>query len=122
MCFASVNAAGQRSTSVIEGDGLGVSDGAKMTITNEDDLDGLKVIGRIVANTMQAMAKAMEPGMTTKELDEIGRALLENAGAVSAPQSTYDFPGATCISVNEEIAHGIPVWRSGHPARRSGQH
>lgn len=79
-----------------------------MTITQEDELDGLKDIGRIVANTMQAMAKAMEPGMTTGELDEIGRTLLEREGAVSAPQATYDFPGATCISVNEEIAHGIP--------------
>ena len=79
-----------------------------MTITHEDELDGLRVIGRIVANTMQAMAKAIEPGMTTRELDDIGSALLEREGAVSAPQSTYDFPGATCISVNEEIAHGIP--------------
>lgn len=79
-----------------------------MTITNQDELDGMKEIGRIVANTMQAMAKAMEPGMTTRELDEIGRALLESEGALSAPQSTYNFPGATCISVNEEIAHGIP--------------
>lgn len=79
-----------------------------MTITNQEELDGLKEIGRIVANTMQAMAKAMEPGMTTRELDGIGRALLEREDAVSAPQSTYDFPGATCISVNEEIAHGIP--------------
>lgn len=79
-----------------------------MTITQPDELDGLKDIGRIVANTLHAMAKAMEPGMTTRELDEIGRALLDRAGAVSAPQSTYDFPGATCISVNEEIAHGIP--------------
>ena len=79
-----------------------------MTITHEDELDGLKAIGRIVANTMQAMARAMEPGMTTRELDEIGRGLLEQEGAVSAPEATYDFPGATCISVNEEIAHGIP--------------
>ena len=79
-----------------------------MTITHEDDLAGLKGIGRIVANTMQAMAQAMEPGMTTAELDGIGRALLEREGAVPAPQSTYGFPGATCISVNEEIAHGIP--------------
>ncbi len=79
-----------------------------MTITNQNELDGLKEIGRVVANTMQSMAKAMEPGMTTRELDDIGRALLERAGATSAPQSTYDFPGATCISVNEEIAHGIP--------------
>lgn len=79
-----------------------------MTINHEDELDALKEIGRIVANTLQAMAKAMEPGMTTAELDAIGQALLERDGAVSAPQSTYDFPGATCISVNEEIAHGIP--------------
>lgn len=79
-----------------------------MTITHQDDLDSLKAIGRIVANTMQAMAKAMQPGMTTRELDDIGRALLDQAGAVSAPQATYDFPGTTCISVNQEIAHGIP--------------
>ena len=79
-----------------------------MTITKEDELTGLKHIGRIVANTMAAMARAMEPGMTTRELDEIGRALLEQEGAQSAPQAIYDFPGATCISVNEEIAHGIP--------------
>ncbi len=79
-----------------------------MTITNEDELAGLRSIGRIVANTMQAMAQAMEPGMTTRELDAIGRALLEVAGAQSAPELTYGFPGATCISVNEEIAHGIP--------------
>jgi methionyl aminopeptidase len=82
-----------------------------MTITRQDELDGLKEIGRVVANTMQAMAQAMEPGMTTAELDEIGAAFLEREGAVSAPQSTYDFPGATCISVNEEIAHGIPGTR-----------
>ncbi len=79
-----------------------------MTITQQDELDELKSIGRIVANTLQSMTKAVEPGMTTRELDAIGRALLEREGALSAPQSTYDFPGATCISVNEEIAHGIP--------------
>lgn len=79
-----------------------------MTITNEDELDGLKAIGLIVADTMQAMARAMEPGMTTRELDGIGRAFLDRAGAVPAPESSYGFPGATCISVNEEVAHGIP--------------
>ncbi len=54
---------------------------------------------------MMAQARA---GMTTRELDEIGRALLEAEGAHSAPQVTYDFPGATCISVSPVIAHGIP--------------
>lgn len=79
-----------------------------MTITNEDQLQGLKVIGRIVANTLQHMARSMEPGMTTRELDAIGRACLDREGAESAPELTYGFPGATCISVGEEIAHGIP--------------
>lgn len=79
-----------------------------MTITKQDELEGLKAIGRIVADTLQGMAKAMEPGMTTRELDAIGKAFLDRAGAVSAPQDCYDFPGTTCISVNTEIAHGIP--------------
>jgi methionyl aminopeptidase len=46
--------------------------------------------------------------MTTRELDSIGEQLLEKHGARSAPRLAYDFPGATCISLNEEAAHGIP--------------
>ena len=46
-----------------------------MTVTNQAELEGLQAIGRIVATTLQAMARAMEPGMTTRELDGIGRAL-----------------------------------------------
>lgn len=79
-----------------------------MTITNEDELDALKQIGRVVANAMATMSRALEPGMTTRELDAIGRKVLEDAGARSAPELCYEFPGATCISVNEEVAHGIP--------------
>ncbi|MBY6119998.1 type I methionyl aminopeptidase [Mameliella alba] len=79
-----------------------------MTITRQDELDGMQAIGRIVANTLQAMIRAAEPGMSTRELDDLGRRLLDRSGAASAPETTYDFPGATCISVNEEIAHGIP--------------
>lgn len=79
-----------------------------MTISNDDDLKCLQDIGRIVAQTLAAMGKAIEPGMTTAELDQIGRSLLDRAGARSAPELDYDFPGATCISVNDEIAHGIP--------------
>lgn len=79
-----------------------------MTITRQDELEGMQEIGRIVARTLRTMAGAMEPGMTTRELDRIGAALLAREGAESAPRSTYGFPGATCISVNKEIAHGIP--------------
>ena len=79
-----------------------------MTITNEGDLIRLQEIGRIVANTLEAMRAAIEPGITTGELDQIGRRFLEAAGARSGPELCYHFPGATCISVNEEIAHGVP--------------
>ena len=79
-----------------------------MTVSGDDDLTALKQIGRIVANALDAMGKAIEPGMTTLDLDEVGRRFLEAAGARPAPEMVYAFPGATCISVNEEIAHGIP--------------
>lgn len=79
-----------------------------MTITTEEQLEKLRAIGRICAIAREAMAAAMEPGMTTAELDAVGRKILEENGAESAPIVTYDFPGHTCISVNEEIAHGIP--------------
>lgn len=79
-----------------------------MTISSDEDLIGLQAIGRIVARVLEAMGKAIEPGMTTAELDQLGRTLLDQAGARPAPEMAYGFPGATCISVNEEIAHGIP--------------
>jgi methionyl aminopeptidase len=83
-----------------------------MTIGNEDELEQLKVVGRLVARTLQAMGAALEPGITTAELDQLGRAMLEREGARSAPEVTYDFPGATCISIGPDCAHGIPSDRA----------
>ncbi|WP_421793894.1 type I methionyl aminopeptidase [Hydrocarboniphaga effusa] len=79
-----------------------------MTIETEDDVVALKRIGRIVSYVLQEMLDAAEPGMTTRELDVFGAKLLEQHGARSAPKLTYDFQGTTCISINEEAAHGIP--------------
>ncbi|MCR5873444.1 type I methionyl aminopeptidase [Phenylobacterium sp. J426] len=79
-----------------------------MTIGNEDELEKLKAAGRLVARTLKAMGEALEPGITTRELDQLGRKMLEDAGAKSAPELTYNFPGATCISVGPDCAHGIP--------------
>lgn len=79
-----------------------------MTADSQKDIDYLKAIGHICAETLRKMMNAARAGMTTRELDEIGRALLEAEGARSAPQAMYNFPGATCISVSPVIAHGIP--------------
>jgi methionyl aminopeptidase len=79
-----------------------------MTIGNDEDLEKLKAAGSLVARTLKVMGEALEPGMTTRELDGIGRRLLEAEGGRSAPELTYGFPGATCISVGPDVAHGIP--------------
>lgn len=82
-----------------------------MTVESQHDIDGVLNAGRVVARVRDAMLEAIEPGMTTAELDEMGSALLDRFGARSAPKVTYNFPGATCISINEEAAHGIPGHR-----------
>ena len=79
-----------------------------MTVENEKDLSGLKKIGHIIALTLREMGDAVRVGMTTAELDEIGGRCLNKHGARSAPFLTYGFPGATCISLNNEAAHGVP--------------
>jgi methionyl aminopeptidase len=79
-----------------------------MTADCQKDIQYLKAIGRICAETLRKMMTATRAGMTTRELDELGRALLEAEGARSAPQVTYNYPAATCISVSPVIAHGIP--------------
>lgn len=79
-----------------------------MSIESEQDLAALKRIGRIAGLTLQEMRKHVRPGITTGELDEIGAETLARYGARSAPRVSYNFPGATCISLNEVAAHGIP--------------
>nr|ACB13017.1 putative methionine amino peptidase [Hydrogenophaga sp. PL2G6] len=79
-----------------------------MTIETQEDVLALQKVGRIVAMTLNRMLDAAEPGMTTRELDMLGGRLLQAEGARSAPQLAYGFPGFTCISINEEAAHGVP--------------
>ena len=68
----------------------------------------MRRVGQLVARTLDAMEAAVAPGVTTAALDALAREFATAQGARSAPQLTYDFPGFTCISVNDEIVHGIP--------------
>ena len=79
-----------------------------MIAKTEDDFNGLKEIGKIIASIRDELVQRTIPGITTKELDDIAGERLEQAGAVSAPKGVYDFPVYTCISLNDEVAHGIP--------------
>lgn len=79
-----------------------------MSITQESELTGMKKVSEVVGTTLKLMRAYAKVGMSTKELDEYGGEILRSYGAKSAPNETYNFPGYTCISVNEEAAHGIP--------------
>ena len=86
-----------------------------MTVENEGDLQALLRIGRICGLTLQHMISKIEPGMTTAQLDAIGAEFLAQHNARSAPILAYKFPGHTCISINDEAAHGIPGERKIQP-------
>lgn len=79
-----------------------------MSIKSQADLEGMKAVSDAVSITLCRMRAFARPGMSTRELDDYGGRLLAEMGARSAPVLTYGFPGHTCISVNTEIAHGIP--------------
>lgn len=79
-----------------------------MCVKTTEELEALRAIGRIVAVVLREMARQVKPGITTAELDELGSRLLAEHGARSAPPLVYGFPGAVCISVNDEVVHGVP--------------
>lgn len=79
-----------------------------MIIKTDEEYQGMKEIGQICGRVLKETIQFAKVGMTTKEVDDFAGKKLEEYGAVSAPISEYDFPGYTCISINEEVAHGIP--------------
>ena len=79
-----------------------------MIVKTDKDLQGIMEAGKIAAEVMHKMASRIRPGITTGQLDMIGEEAMKRYGARSAPQVAYSFPGATCISILPEVAHGIP--------------
>jgi methionyl aminopeptidase len=87
---------------------VGLASDLTMSIQSERELELLRIVGRIVRLALKAMAEAVAPGVTTAELDAICARVLAEHGAASAPKLVYGFPGTSCISVNDEVVHGIP--------------
>src|ERR1700746_2251758 len=79
-----------------------------MSITSSEQLDRLRACGKIVAKALRAMAARVAPGISALQLAEAGARVLAENGARSSPPLIYNFPGDVCISVNDEVVHGIP--------------
>jgi methionyl aminopeptidase len=81
-------------------------------LKSKAELEVMREAGRIVALTHQELAKAIKPGVTTKQLDEIAETFIRSTGAVPSFKGYGGFPGSICTSVNEELVHGIPGKRT----------
>jgi methionyl aminopeptidase len=68
----------------------------------------MREAGKVVAATIRAVEQAAEPGVTTRELDEVAASMFKEAGAESTALGYFGYPGHICISVNDEVVHGIP--------------
>ena len=88
-----------------------------MSIDDPDELAALRAAGLVVAETLREMERRVRPGVTTAELDEVAAQVFSRHGARSGPMLDYDFPGTTCISLDDECVHGIP----GRRRLREGQ-
>jgi len=71
----------------------------------------MREAGRTVAFAVRQAFEALERGITTRELDDITRRAIEAEGAKPGFLGLYDFRATACISINEEIVHGIPIDR-----------
>lgn len=79
-----------------------------ITCKSQRELAYMKDAGRIAARAHEELAKAIRPGVTTKELDEIAADFILSRGGRPAFKGLYDFPANICTSINEEVVHGIP--------------
>lgn len=73
-----------------------------------EQIGAMRRAGRVVAEMHEAIRNVVRPGVTTADLDAVGRAVLERRGATSNFLGYHGYPAVICASVNEEVVHGIP--------------
>ena len=79
-----------------------------ISIKSPREIELMRIAGRIVAETHELLRKAIRPGITTLELDEIAEEYIRKRGAIPAFKDYNGFPASICSSINEQVVHGIP--------------
>lgn len=82
-----------------------------ITVKSLREIEFMKIAGEIVGKTHHHLEKYIKPGITTKELDRLAEEFIIKSGATPSFKNLYGFPGSICISINEEVVHGIPGGR-----------
>ncbi len=82
-----------------------------VNIKSKGEIEKMKVAGQVTYETLEAVRKAVRPGVTTKELDAVAERYIRSKGCTPSFLGYGGFPGSICASVNDEIIHGIPDGR-----------
>ena len=79
-----------------------------VTIKSNREIELMRVAGRIVALAHKAVKEAIKPGMTTQQIDDLVEKVIRTNGAIPSFKNYGGFPASACVSINEEVIHGIP--------------
>lgn len=82
-----------------------------IVVRNEEEINKLREAGKIVGLCHRYLQQFIKPGISTKELDRLAKKFIESKGCTCSFEGLYGFPGSICISVNNEVVHGIPSRR-----------
>jgi methionyl aminopeptidase len=83
--------------------------GRVIEIKSHGELEAMRAAGIVVSRALGLIGEAVEPGVTTAELDEIAETTIRDAGAVPSFKGYHGFPASICASVNQQVVHGIPA-------------
>jgi methionyl aminopeptidase len=75
---------------------------------SQNEIDRIRKASQIVARTLNLLESHVQPGISTRELDQIAESEIRKAGAIPAFKGYRGFPATLCVSINEEVVHGIP--------------
>lgn len=79
-----------------------------ITVKSEGELKLMREAGKLLADTLDHLAQEVRPGITTDDIDRLADRLIREKGAVPGFLGYNEFPKSLCISVNDEVVHGIP--------------
>ena len=79
-----------------------------VTIKSERELELMREAGRILAQTHDLLAKEIKPGMSTLDIDRKGEEIIRSFGCIPSFLNYNGYPASICVSVNDEVVHGIP--------------
>ncbi len=82
-----------------------------VTIKSAREIELMRAAGKILGKVHQDLGKALKPGMTTLEIDRIGDEMIRSFGCIPSFKNYQGFPASICVSINDEVVHGIPSKR-----------